>query len=286
MSDPLDLNRKFTLEDTITEEQARFMDVHGFLHFKQVLTPDEVKTINDEADRIEREWLDEGRRSVFGIPLFIGDDAERGHRIQRLCFTSVFSPSISEIVRDGRFRPLLSLVGDDARVGEREKDGVVINTNINQPGSAYPRLGWHTDGLRDLFYLRMPQQMLNFGLHLTDCPKENGGLRLIPGTHKQGFWSMAFGKAHFVDHRVDKNEIAVETQAGDMTVHDGRLWHRVQQSPHVGAASFRRTMYVPYQTGPYEPKSDQSRTPAYHHFGRALRALRVRTQKLKAALAG
>lgn len=279
-----DVTKKFTLGEEITPEQAEFLDVHGFLHFKHVLSPDEVKTINDEADRIEREWIAEKRKWVFGIPLFIGRREDGGQAIQRLCFSSVFSPSISDVVRDKRFRPLLGLVGDDARVGEREKDGVVINTNINQAGSAYPRLGWHTDGLRDLFYLRMPQAMLNFGLHLTDCPKENGGLRLIPGTHKQGFWSMAFGKAHFVDHRVDKNEIAVETHAGDMTVHDGRLWHRVQQSPFTGQESYRRTMYVPYQTGPYEPKSETSKTPAYHHLGRALRAVRRQTSWLRGSI--
>ena len=30
-----------------------------------------------------------------------------------------------------------------------EKDGVVVNRFLNMPGSAHPRLGWHTDGLRE-----------------------------------------------------------------------------------------------------------------------------------------
>ena len=33
--------------------------------------------------------------------------------------------------------------------------------------------------------------------------------------------------------------------AGDLTVHDGRLWHRVALSPYVGEKSRRRVMYVP-----------------------------------------
>ena len=98
-------------------------------------------------------------------------------------------------------RPILELIGDDARVGDREKDGVVVNRYLNVPGSVYPRLGWHTDGLRDLFYGRMPQQMLNIGLHLDRCTRDNGGLRLIPGSHRQGFWSMCFRKPYFVSHR-------------------------------------------------------------------------------------
>jgi hypothetical protein len=30
-------------------------------------------------------------------------------------------------------------------------------------------------------------------------------------------------------------------------------------------------MYLPYLTGPYEPKSDDSPTPAYHRLGEWLR---------------
>ena len=36
---------------------------------------------------------------------------------------------------------------------------VVCNRFVNSPGSVYPRLGWHTDGLRDLFYGRLPGPM-------------------------------------------------------------------------------------------------------------------------------
>ena len=155
---------------------------------------------------------------------------------------------------------------------------------MNVPGSAYPRLGWHTDGLRDLFYLRMPQEMLNIGLHLDDCDAANGGLRLIPGTHKQGFVDMCFHKRYFVDHTPDPREVAVETSAGDLTVHDGRLWHRVAQSTRVGTARLRRSMYVPYLTGPYAPKTDASKTPAYHHLGRAMRAVKKTWRKAKERL--
>ena len=98
----------------------------------------------------------------------------------------------------------------------------------------HPKLGWHTDGLRDLFYLRMPKQMLNVGLHFDRVTAKDGGLRLLPGTHTQGFFSMCFRKRYFVDHSPDPEEIAIETEPGDLTVHDGRLWHRVQLSPYTG----------------------------------------------------
>lgn len=271
---------KFRLESKITDEQRAFLDEHGYLHFEGVLSLREVELARFEIDRVEGRLLAERRTHVNGIPLFFG-----AGRIQRLAFTSLFSKPIARLVREARFEPIRTLVGQDARVGEREKDGVVVNRFLNTPGSAVPRLGWHTDGLRDLFYLRMPQQMLNVGLHLDDCDAENGGLRLLPGTHRQGFLSMCFRKPYFVWHRPDRREIAIETKAGDLTVHDGRLWHRVARSRRTGPASLRRSMYVPYLTGPYEPKTEASRTPAYHRLGAVMRAARRMRVALLLALA-
>jgi ectoine hydroxylase-related dioxygenase (phytanoyl-CoA dioxygenase family) len=270
----LPLTTRFTLGSAITEEQREFLDAHGYLVFARVARPDEVATILSELERIERAWLAERRESVFGIPLFKGKNRGGEVLIQRFPFTSCFSEPIHAFVRDPRFAPIRGLVGAETRVGDQEKDGVVVNRYINVPGSVYPRLGWHTDGLRDLFYLRMPQQMLNVGLHLDHCPRENGGLRLIPGSHKQGFLSMLLRKPYFVSHAPDPNEVVVETEPGDLTVHDGRLWHRVARSTRTGTASLRRSMYVPYLTDAYQPKSESSKTPLYHHLASALRSVK------------
>ena len=96
--------------------------------------------------------------------------------------------------------------------------------------------------------------------------KESGALRLIPGSHRQGFWSMLTRKRYFLDHGDDPEEVCLEAEAGDLTIHDGRLWHRVGRAELEGEASMRRTMYVPYISGPYEPKTDSSPTPLYHYL--------------------
>ncbi len=59
-----------------------------------------------------------------------------------------------------------------------------------------------------------------------------------------------------------------DIEAGDLTVHDGRLWHRVQQSPLTGEASRRRVMYIPFITGAYQPRHAGSHTPFYHKLAR------------------
>ena len=55
-------------------------------------------------------------------------------------------------------------------------------------------------------------------------------------------------------------------KAGDVTVHDGRCWHRVERSKLVGVESRRRVMYVPIIAGKYDPKRADSPTPFYHRF--------------------
>ena len=265
----LPLTTRFELGPEITAEQQAFLDEHGFLVFSKVATPDEVSAMLADIARVEASWIAEGRKKVHGIPVVLGKNPEGEPMVQRLAFTSCFSPVVHEFVRDPRLAPIRKLIGDDTRVGDREKDGVVVNQYVNAPGSLRGRLGWHTDGLRDLFYLRMPKQMLNVGLHFDRITAADGGLRVIPGTHRQGFWDMLARKPYFVDHRPDPEEVVVETEPGDVTVHDGRLWHRVARSTQSGTASMRRSMYVPYLTDAYEPKSDTSKTPLYHYLDMA-----------------
>jgi len=273
----LPLTTRFTLDHRINGVQQAFLDAHGFILFAGVAAPAEVETILSDLDRVQKTLLDDGRTEINGIPLYIGEDEDGQPFIQRFAFTSLFSEKISAFVRDPRFLPVRGLIGERTRVGEGERDGVVFNRNMTVEGSAYTRLGWHTDGLRDLFilhptwpWLRPPGPMLNVGLHFDRVTAEDGGLRLIPGSHNQGFLSMLLRKPYFLSHRPDRNEISIETEPGDLTVHDGRMWHRVERSPWTGTRSLRRTMYVPYLVDAYQPKSEDSATPFYHRLSSPL----------------
>jgi hypothetical protein len=260
----LPLGTRFRLGPAITPVQAAFLDRHGFLVFDQVASPAEVDTILAEVDRVEADLLASGARAVFGVPVWFGFDPDGKDYLFRMGFSSVNSPWLGAFVKDARFEPIRRLIGEDARIGEREKDGVVFNRYVRSAGSLRPNLAWHTDALRDVFYnWRMPGPMLNVGLHFDRIRPADGGLRLLPGTHTQGVFSTLFRKIHFVTEKPDRDEIAVETWPGDLTVHDGRMWHKVDQSPETGWASLRRSMYVPYVVDRYNPKSETSKAPLY-----------------------
>jgi phytanoyl-CoA hydroxylase len=78
---------------------------------------------------------------------------------------------------------------------------------------------------------------------------------------------MLFKKKYFIDNKPDQNETGLDIEAGDLTIHDGRIWHRVQQSPLIGERSRRRVMYIPIITGAYKPKDANSPTAFYHRLG-------------------
>ena len=258
----------FTLGSTLTAPQRAFFQAHGFIRFRGVGRAAECDALASALDTLSARFTMEDKATVLGIPLQYGERPDGSRYVQRYAYASHYSREISTFVNDPRFEPIRQLCGATARLAEVEKDGVVVNDFIHDEGSTWRHLGWHTDGLRDLFYLTLPEPMLNVGLYLDDCPREKGGVRLIPGTHTQGFFKMAFGKLYFLDHRPDAREVALETRRGDLTIHDGRLWHRTALSEITGPASRRRTLYMAYVDGPERPRTESSPMPFYHRLRR------------------
>jgi len=282
----LPIGSRFRLHDTITPVQYAFLNLHGFLVFDQVASAGEVRRALHELEQVEHKLIAEGITQVHGVPVWFGTGPDGEPRLQRMGFASVHSPWLEAFVTDERFEPVRRLIGEEARIGTREKDGVVFNRYFNAPGTLRPGVPWHTDTLRDVFYNgTMPGPMLNVGLHFDRIRPEDGGLRVIPGTHEQGSLSTLFHKLHFVTDDDDPREVMVETWPGDLTVHDGRMWHRVKASPHTGERSLRRSMYVPYVVDAFAPKGEDARTNTYMRvFDRVMR-WRQRRARRKASRA-
>ena len=260
-------NSSFELGDAVSEEQLAFFKEHGVIVFRNFLQKEQIATYIAEQQRLEAQWLEEKKEKVNGIPLKFGKDDKGNTTIQRLCFSSLHSDPLQQLLADPRLQALTAFLHPyDGRIAENEKDGLVINNYINTPNSSFTQMGWHTDSPRDLFMGQKIMPMLNVGIHLDTCPFDNGGLRVIPGTHTQGMFKLLFGKKYFLDNNDDPREVGFDINAGDLSVHDGRLWHRVKQSPNFGEASRRRVMYVPIVTGKYKPKDENSKTPFYHRF--------------------
>jgi len=257
----------FQLSEILTQEQKDFFDKYGFLHFKKFISREAVELILRESERIQEQWIKDDVKVVNGVPIKYGTDVDGKKIVQRFAFTNQFSPILNNLLKDDRLKALFELIGaTDCRIGEDEKDGLVFNHYVNTSESNYSQLGWHTDALRDIFYGNKIMPMLNVGIPLDNSSPSNGGLRILPGTHNKGIGTLLFKKPYFISNKPDKKEIGLTVEAGDLTVHDGRLWHRVAQSPHTGEKSRRRVMYIPIVTGKFEPKSDQSKPLFYQRL--------------------
>ncbi|MDB5228124.1 MAG: phytanoyl-CoA dioxygenase [Bacteroidota bacterium] len=258
--------KKFTLGYALTKEQIEYYNTYGFIHFEDFLSEQQVDAIIHSAEKLQDEWISKDIKQVNGIPIKYGYDENKKKIVQRFVFTNKYSNEIREFVQHPQLNALKVLMPRGARIGENEKDGAVLNHYVNVPDSSYKQLGWHTDSARDIFYGKKIQQFINIGLYLDDSSEVNGGLRVLPGTHKQNIFSMLFRKLYFLNNQDDKNEIVIRAKKGDLVIHDGRMWHRVAPSPFFGEKSRRRVIYVPLLAGRYQPKDQNSKTPLYHYF--------------------
>lgn len=260
------LYTRFVLGNTITAEQKDFFNENGFIHFKGFINPETVNDVIQASLKVQQQWTENQKVKVNGIPIKYGKDIDGSDIVQRFAFINQHHPLFAELAHDPRFETLLELIGPGARLGTEEKDGMVLNHYVNSEESKFTQMGWHTDGLRDIFHGQKLNPMLNVGIHLSTLKPENGGLRVLPGTHKQSLYQMLFRKKYFLDNKADANEIAIVPEAGDLTIHDGRLWHRVAQSAVTGEESRRRVIYIPIVAGKYEPKNENSPTAFYQRF--------------------
>jgi len=260
----------FHLEGQLTPEQIDFFEVYGFIRFKQFVPRERANELYQALLELTDELVKKGVDQINGVPLIKGKRDDGSPYFGRIPFASLQHPEFAKFLRDPRFQAIIDQLAPGSRLGEDERDGLVVNRFRNEPGAKYKNLGWHTDSLRDLAYFEKPRRYLNVGFSITDSPMKVGGLRVLPCTHHQSIASMLTTKIHFFDMEPDPNELAIETEAGDLTIHDGRIWHRTALAEVTGDASERCVTYLPIMDGPVIKKHEKSPTPVYFHLKKFL----------------
>ena len=105
--------------------------------------------------------------------------------------------------------------------------------------------------------------MLNVGLYLDDCPLEKGGVRIYQAPTSKVFPVFSEISPMFFNHNPDPREVPLVVRRGDLTIHDGRAWHRTAKVVVTGESSRRRTMYMAWIDEPYDPRDESSQTPLF-----------------------
>jgi len=255
--------QKFQFDGEVSDEQLAFFNENGFIHYENFFNAEQVEKMLTSLDEVQAKWVAEGVEKMNGVPIIYGRDDQGNKIVHRFAFTNLASPYINSIITSPGVKSLVKFLGRKGRVGELEKDGAVVNKYVNASGSKMKQMGWHTDSPREFFYSKKLLPMLNIGIYMSDSRAEQGGLRILPGTHNQNLVKLLFKKPYYISNKPDKNEVRIDAKAGDLTVHHGHIWHRVATAPNAGQVSKRIVMYIPVICGKYQPKDEDSKSPIY-----------------------
>ncbi|MGH9097064.1 MAG: phytanoyl-CoA dioxygenase family protein, partial [Acidimicrobiales bacterium] len=144
--------------------------------------------------------------------------------VSPLAAAAVHLPVMGEVVS--------GVLGGDAWLLDYEQFGVVYQDARPGPGSAYSRIGWHTDHQSGPHLRVWPG--LAFTLHIDATSPANGFLRVLPGSHLGGTDGIPRGFERVA------GEIAVYADRGDVLFHHSDLWHAAARATADGDEAIRR----------------------------------------------
>ncbi|MGB3005963.1 MAG: hypothetical protein WBC06_05625, partial [Chitinophagaceae bacterium] len=96
--------------EELTASQQAFFEKNGFIIIRNFINREKVELFIREMSRIEKQWLEEGRQKVNGIPLIFGRDENGARIIHRFCFLSMFSQPLHDLLLDPCLKSLISLL--------------------------------------------------------------------------------------------------------------------------------------------------------------------------------
>jgi hypothetical protein len=145
---------------------------------------------------------------------------------------------------------------------------------ISKPGPS-PRLYWHQDCMwwDDPRAYSDYSPMIFLMYYLDDTTRENGCLRLLPGSHRRWHQLHGMGEAHTRDiNRVDNEhdprfadyagEVDVPVRAGDLVVGDARMFH----ATHANTTGEYRTVITIWFHPLFEDLQEPTQSWIHHAF--------------------
>jgi ectoine hydroxylase-related dioxygenase (phytanoyl-CoA dioxygenase family) len=222
----------FTTSDL--DAACAFFDEHGFVVLRGVYPPEQIDALEAECVELQSRLVAGELPAQCGTVVLDGggvvDGAPFAHYV---CHAN----EASEVVRAVARHPVLVAVmqrflGPDAWLLEHQRFGVVYQDSRPGDGSAYSRIGWHSDHQSGPALDIWPS--VAFTVHIDRTSPENGFLRVVPGTHRGGVDGLPLGFEKVV------GEVAVYAERGDLILHHADLWHSAAKATEVGEKAIRR----------------------------------------------
>jgi phytanoyl-CoA hydroxylase len=161
----------------LTQEQVDFFNENGFIHISQVYTPEETEAMSRELDELIQTWATTNAgwsgpwRNVYMSP-----DVEQRSMLTHLHDLHFYSRAWCDAVTNPRMAKAMSqLLGPNV-----ELHHTTLHCKPPETGMPFPL---HQDSP---FYRHEGPGFIDAIVHLDDTNDENGCLRFVPGSHKNG----------------------------------------------------------------------------------------------------
>jgi phytanoyl-CoA hydroxylase len=202
-------------------EQKAFYEERGYILHPDLLTQDELATLRAALAEV----LEESRGLTESNDKFsVTRGVDGNSHVRR-----VFSPTLHhKAFYDMAFHPRIldsveALIGPNIQFHHSK-------LNMKPPTSPEARFEWHQDYP---FYPHTNYDLLAVLIHLDESTKENGCLRIVPGSHKQGPQMHVFARdgafsSKLVNQAVIGDEsdwFYAESPAGGVEIHHCNMLH-------------------------------------------------------------
>jgi ectoine hydroxylase-related dioxygenase (phytanoyl-CoA dioxygenase family) len=225
---------------TSAEQKARY-DEEGYLVFPELLDAVELATLRSALAEVldEAAGLTESNEK-FSIAL---SDEGAQPMVRRVHDPIAHHPAFLDLVFNSKIVDVVqTLIGPDIQLH---------HTKLNlKPPSKGARFEWHQDYP---FFPHTNFDLLAVMVMLDDSTVENGCLKVIPGSHKNGPLTHIFGRGGAVSSRLEDTDVLRDTSlwknipvpAGGMELHHCNLLH--SSDPNRGNLS-RSAMVIQYRS--------------------------------------
>ena len=153
-----------------------FYRENGFLRIPAVFTAAESQTQADDLDRLAREWATVDRRwSGPWRKVYMDEETEKNARLEAMHELHCYSqPWLAAVTNPKLAACLVQLLGPDVELHHS------VMHNKPPGGQPFPMHQDHP------FYRHDDGRYVDVLIHLDDTCHDNGEIRFLPGSHKQG----------------------------------------------------------------------------------------------------
>jgi hypothetical protein len=227
-----------------TDLLVSFFDTNGYATLRGAFDPGTLD--ETEAELVEAQHrLSEGSLGQrHGTVILDDPDATIDGRpfAHYVCFATEASPLAHRLVHQAALEEVVGrLLGAGAWLLDYEQFGVVYQDARPDPGSAYSRIGWHTDRQSGPHLAIWPG--VAFTIHFDPTSPANGFLRVVPGTHRGGTDGLPRGFERI------PGEVALYQERGDVLFHHDSLWHAAARATADGDPAVRRHLRGSWHAG-------------------------------------